>query len=244
MKQVKKTKTDPPQGLLLSIIIPFYNEEKTLDGVVSDVIKQKLPGWKKEIILVNDGSNDTSLQKAKKHTGKTILISSAFNQGMGNALKSGLKHATGDVILFQDADCEYNPNDIYSLLQPFKDLNTQVVYGSRYKKSTKRGYYSYYIACRFFTRLINLFYKSDLTDAFTGYKLFRRNVLQKIQSPCDDFAFNVDITTKILKKGYSIYEVPINYSPRSFAQGKKISPWIGLKDLWIIIKNVLFASSS
>lgn len=226
----------------VSIVIPFFNEEKTIGTILSNVYKQKGLGWKKEIILINDGSTDNSLEEIKLISTKNNniqvdILNHSQNLGMGKALKEGIARAKGEVILFQDADCEYDPKDIPALLKPFDNQKVQIVYGSRYKKQSKKGYYHYYLATRLFTWLINKLYGSNLTDAFTGYKIFRSSVIKNIYSPYSDFAFNVDITTKVLRQKITIYEVPIAYTPRSFSEGKKISPWIGVKDLLIIIKN-------
>lgn len=214
--------------------------------VIEAVLLQKMTGWKKEIVVIDDGSTDNSGNSVQKFLARNAKTSShiqfiqhAQNYGMGKTLQTGIIHAKGDVILFQDADCEYHPKDIPALLAPFKNPEIQVVYGSRYLQKSKRGYYLYYSATRFFTWFINRLYHTHLTDAFTGYKLFRTNILKQITSIHSDFAFNVDITTKILKHGIAIHEVPISYTPRSFSEGKKISPWIGVKDVFIIVKNRL-----
>lgn len=232
--------------LTVSILIPFYNEEKTLEKVVLHVINQKIPDCEKEIILINDGSTDRSRMKLNAlrlrygKDNKPKILHHARNMGMGKALQTGIAQATGQIILFQDADCEYNPKDIPSLVSLFQNPWIQVVYGSRYMRNSNRGYFFYYSATRFFTWLINTAYGVHLTDAFTGYKVFKAEVLKQITSPYSDFAFNVDITTKILKKKIKIHEVPISYAPRSFSEGKKVSPWIGVKDFWIIVKNRLY----
>jgi len=222
---------------VISIIIPFYNEEKTVSIIVNKVLKQKIPSWTKQIVLVNDGSTDNFNEDTIPSS--ITYIKHQKNEGMGNALRTGIANAYGEIILFQDADNEYDPSDIPLLIDQFKKSEIHVVYGSRYKDKKTHGYFFYYLATSFFTKMINILYNVKLTDAFTGYKVFRSEIFERIDSPYQDFRFNVDITTKILAKGIQIYEVPIRYIPRSFSEGKKISPLIGVFDFFIILRNLL-----
>jgi len=222
---------------LLSIIVPVYNEEKTIAYLLNTLITLQIKGWDKEIIVVNDGSTDNSLFEILLFQNYITLIRSKINLGMGNALKKGIQASHGEIILFQYSDSEYNPQNIPSLLLQFSNKKITAVYGTRYKEGQRRGYFLYFMSSQIFTLLINILYRTNLTDAFTGYKVFRNNALKVITSNYDDFAFNVDITTKLLKKGGLIVEQPVEYYPRTFSEGKKISPWIGIKDLFIILRN-------
>ncbi|MBI3443638.1 glycosyltransferase family 2 protein [Candidatus Woesebacteria bacterium] len=226
----------------LSIIIPVYNEEDTVEKLLKKIINQNLPGWRKEIIVVNDGSVDRSSQILSKFRNSSlgIQIYNQEHQGMGQALLTGIRKATGEAVIFQDADLEYNPSDLPDLIKPFKNPKVSVVYGSRYLKGSKKGYFIYYLGASFFTFLINKLYNCHLSDAFTGYKVFRSTVIKKIRSNYRGFEFNVDITSQILKSGIVIHEVPISYYPRTFSEGKKIDPLVGLFDLIIILKNRFF----
>lgn len=236
----------------LSIIVPLFNEEKTIATVLTKLSRLKLRGWNKEVIIVDDGSTDGSLKKiqnsnrvtksefAKDQNNKAKLkiFRKGKNQGKGAAIKSGLQYAIGDYVLIQDADNEYNPADIPKLLQKIKTENAKVVYGTRNVRPKRRGYFLYVIGDLFLTSITNLLYSSRLTDLYTGYKLFETKLLRSLKLESKGFEFEAEVTTKILKKGIKIVEVPISYCPRTFAEGKKI----GLKDAIIglatILKNV------
>src|SRR3989344_3489154 len=209
----------------LSIIIPVYNEKKHLPALLKKVEKASLPGIEKEIVIVDDFSTDSTrdfLKKLKKHK----VVFHDRNIGKGAAIRTGIKHCTGDIILIQDADLEYDPEDYKKLIKPFIKNNADVVYGSRYSSVEKgRGkikyYMSYYLGGKFLTVLANLLYNAKIKDEATCYKVFRSDVLKGINLKCRRFEFCPEVTAKVRKKGYTIVEVPISYYPRKISEGKK-----------------------
>ena len=229
----------------LSIIIPVYNEEKTIQETVKKVLKDK---HDKEIIVVDDGSTDNSQlithnlqQKLKLKNLKIILHYK--NLGKGAAVRTGIKHATGDVLLIQDADLEYDPAYYDALLAPFVKNKAKVVYGSRlrtikfkFSGSGKTPLPFHYLANRFLSQLTNILYGSSLTDMETGYKLLSREVYQKIKLKSRGFDIEPEMTAKILQAGYKIMEVPISTTPRDYADGKKITWKDGVVALWALVK--------
>lgn len=221
----------------LSILIPVYNEEKTVETLLRKVIKTSTKRWRKEIVVVDDCSTDqtykilATLQKKYKFR----LLRHATNTGKGGAIKTALKYTTGDLILTQDADLEYDPEDYKGLLSAYR-ARTPVVYGSRNLGNTNRGYFLCYLCGRLFTEINNILYGSNITDINTGYKLFRADIIRNANLQVDGFDFCHEITAKVLKAGYKIKEVPINYYPRSYAEGKKVKVKDALLDLWTTIK--------
>jgi len=224
----------------LSILIPIYNEEKNLLNILQRVEEADVLGLEKEIILIDDGSTDKTCEILKNLEKKYLVIYHPQNYGKGRALRSGLKKATGDLILIQDADLEYHPKNYPDLLKPILEKKTEVVFGSRFLK--KRAeihdiYWLYYLGNKFTNCLLNFLYKTKLTDFWTGYKLFSASVIKNLPLESDRFEIEAEITLKLLKKKYRILEIPIDYSPRTFKEGKKIRVSDGLKALWLIIKN-------
>ena len=225
----------------LSIIIPAYNEEKTIADVIAKVSEQNYPGWDKEIIVVDDGSTDgtkdkiSAFAKASADKENLRLISHGRNSGKGAAIKTGLDAATGDAVIVQDADLEYDPADIKLLLDEL-DQGAKIVYGSRNLKPVRRGYSHYVIGSKILDLLVNLFFGTKLTDVYTCYKLFKTDVLRKIGIQSTGFEMEMELTAKALKMGYHIKEVPIHYYPRKFNEGKKIRARDGLKGIWTLIK--------
>lgn len=224
----------------LSIIIPVYNEEKTISDVLARVSEQSYPGWNKEIIVVDDGSNDNS--KVKIQNSKIqfkiqnlVLISHDKNRGKGAAIKTGLSEMTGDAVIVQDADLEYEPADIKLLLDEL-DRGADVVYGSRNLKPERHGYLHYVLGSKLLDWLVNLFFWTNLTDVYTCYKLFRKEVIKKIDIKSRGFELEMELTVKALKLGYKIKEVPIHYHPRKFREGKKIRAKDGLKGIWTLLR--------
>lgn len=220
----------------LSIIIPIYNEKKTLLEIIKRVEMADALNLKKEIILVDDGSNDGTREMLKNLEEKYLVIYHAKNQGKGAALKTGFQKSTGDIILIQDADLEYNPQNYPRLLRPILENKTDVVYGSRALQKNPHLNKGNYYGAKIISWLTNVFYGSHLTDVYTCYKVFKTSILKKVELESRGFDFEQEITSKILKVGYGIVEVPIDYSPRGFGAGKKIKAKDGLIAVWKIIK--------
>ncbi|MCL5783969.1 MAG: glycosyltransferase family 2 protein [Patescibacteria group bacterium] len=231
----------------LSIIIPAYNEEKTIVKVIRSVVLVNIGDVKKEIIVVDDGSNDQTAIKAYKEI-KKIKIGKILrhkkNQGKGAALRTGFKHATGDFIIIQDADLEYNPKYLPSLLQPLKEDKSEVVYGTRLKRlpnftneeKTVR-FFLHYLGNRLLSLFISLLYYQWITDLETGYKIFPRKAIENINFQANSFDFEVEITSRLLKSGYKILEIPIKTSPRGYKEGKKLkTARDGSRAFWAILK--------
>ena len=225
----------------LSIVIPVYNEKNTVEEIIRHVRNVDIAG-EKEIILVDDCSTDGTgevLQRLIKEQPDIILISHEINQGKGAALRSGFKSATGDIIVIQDADLEYDPNDYKNLLTPILDGHADVVYGSRFLGGGAHRvvYYWHAIGNRFLTTLSNMMTDINLTDMEVCYKMFRREVLDNIEITENRFGFEPEITARIAKnKKWRIYEVPISYYGRNYEDGKKIGWKDGVHAIWCILK--------
>jgi dolichol-phosphate mannosyltransferase len=222
----------------LSIIIPVYNEEKTLLEIIKKVESIKLPNIEKEIIIIDDYSTDSSkdILKELEKSNKYKIFYHKTNQGKGAALRTGFKNSSGDIILIQDADLEYDPNDYIRLLEPILNKETKVVYGSRLTKTKKHMYSLHHFGNWFLTFLTNILYSSHLTDMETCYKVFTKEVLSSMTLKAKRFDFEPEITAKILKKGYKIKEIPISFHGRHFEEGKKIT-WVdGLKAMYYLLK--------
>jgi len=202
----------------LSIIIPVYNEEKYIVHVVNEVKKLNIP---KEIIIVDDASTDNSRKIISGLKGIHKIFHTK-NRGKGAAIASALKFATGDYIIMQDADLEYRPSDIISLVDKAITEKADAVYGSRFLKKHKPRYVLNYLGNKLINIFITLFFNSKITDAETCYKLVRKTVVNQLNIRAKRFDFEIEITTKLLKRGYKIFEVPIRYKCRSYKAGKKI----------------------
>lgn len=230
--------------ITLSIIIPVYNEEKTIALVLETIFKIQLPTY--EIIVVNDGSTDESLKKIKSVKNKLIkIISHKTNLGKGAAVRSGIKVATGDYILIQDADLEYNPEEIPKLIKPIPFPQRQqtglrsegvAVYGSRFVNNQAVIPLLYFLGNKFLTFLTNLLYRTKLTDMETGYKLLPASFLKQIKLNSSHFDIEPEITAKLIKKGFKIIEIPISYKGRTHLAGKKLT----VKDAVSAIINLLY----
>lgn len=226
---------------LLSIIIPVYNEAKTIKSVLNLVLKSRL-SIKKEIIIINDGSTDNTqeiVDKFIQNNHKTnIRLLNKKNEGKGSAVKLGIMKATGQIIIIQDADLEYNPDDYEKCIQPIINKKYKVVYGSRVidKKNIRYRHLSYLIGGRTITLFTNILFGSRLTDEPTCYKTFDSDLIKSININGKKFDWEPEITAKILKMGIKIKEVPIRYYPRSIKEGKKIRWKDGLDAIITLIK--------
>jgi glycosyltransferase involved in cell wall biosynthesis len=223
----------------LTILVPVYNEEKTLNAVIDRIRQVDLTqfGFEKEIILVDDGSTDHSYESAEsRRQDLSLLIRHQQNAGKGAAIRTGLNAATGDYILIQDADMEYDPDEYSKLLSPIIKGKAEVVYGSRFTGERRNMFLHHWIGNRMLTALTNLFYGTTLSDMETCYKLFSRKAIAGIKIRSNRFNFEPEITAKILKKGIRIYETPISYSGREYSEGKKITWRDGFSAIWAIIK--------
>jgi len=232
--------------MLISIIIPCFNEINTLEKIVKKVLKQKNIK-KKEIIIVDDGSNDGTQELIKKKIFKLVdkVIFHKNNKGKGAAIITGIKNTTGDIILIQDADLEYDPSDYHSLVNPIINNEALVVYGSRvlYKKRYQsKEFVSIYRV--FFNHLLtiisNVINNQNLTDAHTGYKVFSSSVVKKLNLNENDFAFCTEVNTKLANLSIKINEVPISYNGRSYKEGKKIGFKDGFRAIYVILKYKFF----
>ena len=229
-------------GLALSVIIPIYNEEATLEEIVRRV---RATGLAYEIIAVNDASTDRSseiLERIQNDGHPPLhLVCHKRNQGKGAAVRSGLTVATGDLILVQDADLEYDPCDYPALLAPFAQPGVEVVYGSRNRRRNPKSSFAFYWGGRLLSWVANGLYGSRITDEATGYKVIKAGLLRDIGLETDGFEFCPEVTAKLLRRGATIHEVPISYVPRSWDEGKKIRWYDGLAAIWTLFKYRFFS---
>ena len=220
----------------LSVIIPVYNEVESIEVILERVRAQNLA---EEIIVVDDGSKDGTRDVLGKLDGKNgvRIILHEHNKGKGAAVRTGMAAALGDVLLIQDADLEYDPRDYPQLLQPIKEGLADVVYGSRFLGGGHRvAMFWHMVANRLLTFMTNILYNTILTDMETGYKVFRREILNGMVLHANSFNFEPEFTAKILKRNFRIYEVPITFNPRDYTEGKKIKLHDAFEAVWALIK--------
>lgn len=220
----------------LSVVMPVFNEKATIREIIDKVLAVDLD---KELIIVDDGSTDGTRDILKELEpslgGSARIFYLDRNRGKGWAVRQGIAQATGDVLVIQDADLEYEPEEFHNLLEPFQKGRAAVVYGSRFLGGHRTGYYWTTLGNKLLTWLTNVIYNTNLTDMETCYKLFAMDVIREIPLKCQRFEFEPEVTAKVLKRGVHIYEVPISYIGREYSEGKKIT-W---KDAWEAFKTLV-----
>lgn len=227
----------------ISIIIPVYNEDKNIRKVISKVIKSKIKNSsheiKKELIIVDDKSTDNTRNILKTLEGKNIKkIYHEKNSGKGAAIRTGLSKSSGEIIIIQDADLEYNPEEYQKLINPILEEKTKVVYGSRFlnKKKNENQKFLYYMGNKTLSKITSLLYFRKITDMETCYKVIKKEVINELNLESNQFEIEPEITSKLVRKGYKIIEVPISYFPRNKQEGKKIKPSDFLKAITALLK--------
>jgi glycosyltransferase involved in cell wall biosynthesis len=228
----------------LSIIIPVYNEYKTVEELVGKVKKVNIGSIEKEIIIVDDGSKDQTIEILKSRIEPIVskVIYNEKNGGKGSAVRTGLKNVSGDLVIIQDADLEYDPEDYNILLKPILENKADVVYGSRFMGDSAHrvNKYWHFIGNRIVTTLSNIFTNLNLIDEATCYKLFRKEVLDKITLTENGFGIDIELTAKVSHQKIRMYEVGISYYGRSYEEGKKIGWKDGFRTLYVILKYGIF----
>jgi glycosyltransferase involved in cell wall biosynthesis len=231
----------------ISILVPVYNEFLTLPLVVQRVLAAPLPeGCESEIVIVDDGSTDGTTELLDQYKGSPLVVvhNSILNLGKGAALRIGIAKSTGDVLLVQDGDLEYDPNDYLKILEPLVSGRANVVYGSRFLNKVRGMKKRNWLANKILTGTANLLYGARITDEATAYKAFTREVANAVSLRCMRFEFCPEFTAKVRRLGYPILEVPISYNPRGILEGKKIRWQDGVEALWTLIKYRGTASRS
>ena len=223
---------------MISVIIPAYNEENTINEIINRVLKVKID---KEVIVVDDGSVDRTpeILKELEKEKKIKLITLKRNYGKGFAIRKGLEEAKGEIIIIQDADLELNPSDYYKLIEPLKKNECDIVYGVRfgYRKNWQGYRFISWVGNTVVTFFTNFLYNANLSDEATGYKVFKKSVLEKIKLECIGFEFCPEFTAKALRNKFKIKEVPVEFNPRTYVEGKKIGWKDGFIALWVLLKE-------
>lgn len=224
----------------ISIVIPVYNEEKFVSITIKKVLEANTMGLDKEIVVVDDGSLDGTvavIEEVFVNNQHVRLFKQTKNMGKGAALRRGFAEATGDIVLIQDADLEYDPDDFPTLLKPILDGKADVVYGSRFLGGPHRVlYYWHYLGNQFLTNLSNMLTNLNLSDMETGYKVFKSEVIKNIPLQSNRFGFEPEITAKVARRNWRIFETPISYYGRSYDEGKKIGWKDGVQAIYCIIR--------
>lgn len=221
----------------LSIIVPVFNEEKTLLPLLRKVQLVKLFGLKKEILIVNDGSTDKTVEVLKKlKIPNSRIFHHPKNLGKGAAIRTAIPHTKGEFVIIQDADLEYDPEDYKTVLLPLMRYQADVVYGSRFKGTHRAFLFWHSVGNKLLTLITNLLYNTILTDMETCYKAFKGEVIRGLVLRSNRFDFEPEVTAKVLKKGYRLFEVPISYNGRGYEEGKKITWRDGLTALYCLIR--------
>ncbi len=221
--------------MILSVIMPVYNEEKTVREIINRVLDVDI---QKELIIVNDGSTDQTAKIIDEFQGQAHIkiIHQPENKGKGSAIVTGLKHIEGDIVIIQDGDLETDPNDYIHLVEPIVQGKTKVVYGSRILGQNHNSFNTYYFGGRFVTFVANMLYNQKITDEPTCYKVFERELITSMNLKCQRFEFCPEVTAKVSKLGHRIVELPMKYYPRSVKDGKKLNIADGIQAVWTLIK--------
>jgi len=231
MAQLRGMLADP----LLSVVMPVYNERSTVEEIVRRVVAVPL---RIQLVVVDDGSSDGTreiLARLQEELGFTLVLQPR-NAGKGAALRRGFEEVAGDLVVIQDADLEYSPEELPSLIELICQGRADVVYGSRFLGRHRVFMFSHYVGNRIVTMLTNVLYNTMLTDMETCYKVMRTEVLRSFTLHSDGFGIEPELTAKIFKRGYRVYEVPITYDGRGYEQGKKITWRDGLVALWVLVR--------